>query len=68
MSSSWVNPIEKEVEDYIETYGKVPEVYDLYEYTDRMYYEGFYDKTDEYEQAIDWVVNYKHQNESWKKH
>jgi len=67
MSSSWVNPIEKKVEDYIETYGKVPKVYELYEYTDNMYYEGFYDKTDEYKQAIDWVVNYKYQNESWKK-
>ena len=53
------NPIEAKIEDYIKAHGRAPEVYELYEYTTRMYYEGLDDLTDEYEQAIDWVVNYK---------
>ena len=42
------NPIEAKVEDYIKAHGRAPEVYELYEYTTRMYYEGLDDLTDEY--------------------
>ena len=51
--------IEGEVRDYIRTHGKAPEVYELYEHTIGMSYEGLDDLTDEYEEAIDWIVNHE---------